>query len=258
VVLSKPSGMVCYHGGGTDSGKGNRKRNKKAACNNYDDDDDESLEKCLLASGLPLSTLNREGRGLVHRIDRGTSGCIVLAKSNRMHARLLAQFFLRRSKKSYRALVCSGSPALSTTSGEISCRIDGRPAKSRHAFEERIGNHLTRIRVETEQGRRHQVRKHCTEGLNAPILLDPLYGGQSILSKLVGRGKGNETKDGGDGDGDCAGKPARDLLLEARDRQRFCLHASTLVIPEAGIDVEDPLPEWWQRLEERLGEEEPR
>ena len=80
VVLSKPSGMVCYHGNGNKDNsrlarekdkKNNLQRRRKQRATN-----DLSLEECLLAQGLPLSTLNQEGRGFVHRIDRGTSGCI--------------------------------------------------------------------------------------------------------------------------------------------------------------------------------------
>jgi 23S rRNA-/tRNA-specific pseudouridylate synthase len=256
VVLSKPSGMVCYHGAiGNDSvaagagnfprnKKGDRSRGKSKGRNNRQRkkrSDDKSLEECLLAHGLLLSTLNQEGRGLVHRIDRGTSGCLVVAKTNRMHAFLLAQFFLRRSKKAYRALVCSSPEQLANqnSSGKVSCAIDGRPASSKYSVETSVGKHISRIKVETGQGRRHQVRIHCSEGLNAPILLDPLYGGQSILSTLLCQNeKGEESH--------------RGLLTEARLAQKFCLHASTLKIDAVGIDAEAPLPGWWQQLEEKL------
>jgi len=249
-VLSKPSGMVCYHGGADRNKEGTqgtnnkrlrwdrkRRATKKAS--------DKSLEECLLAQNIPLSTLNEEGRGLVHRIDRGTSGCLVVAKTNRMHAILLAQFFLRRSKKSYQALVSSSGtgrePALG--GGVIDTPIDRRPAVSRYEFETSVGSHLSWIRVETEQGRRHQVRIHCSEGLRAPILLDPLYGGQSILSTLLNQNDGDDHRNE---------RESRSLLIQARASQKFCLHASTLRIDALGIDAEDPLPEWWQQLEKEL------
>ena len=258
IILSKPSGMVCYHGGGgnrkgnTNHGKGNSKnskhidiqrRRKKQIVKN---EKDQSLEECLLAYGVPLSRLNQEGRGLVHRIDRGTSGCLVVAKTNRMHAFLLSQFFLRRAKKFYTALVCSSKEKLTKNrDGKISVPIDGRPSNSEFVLETSVGKHLSRIKVETQQGRRHQVRIHCSEGLNAPILLDPLYGGQSILSKLLG--SNNSTTDEKKGD-----KGAHKLLNEARDDQKFCLHASSLTIEAIGIDVRAPLPEWWQEIEAAL------
>ncbi len=258
IILSKPSGMVCYHGGGgnreesTSQGKANSKnknhymqrpRKQHIARN----EKDESLEECLLAYGVPLSTLNKEGRGLVHRIDRGTSGCLVVAKTNRMHAFLLSQFFLRRAKKFYTALVCSSKEKLiKNKDGKISVPIDGRPADSEFILETSVGKHLSRIKVETQQGRRHQVRIHCSEGLNAPILLDPLYGGQSILSELFRR-RNNSTTDEKKEE-----KDTHVLLNEAREDQKFCLHASSLTIEAIGIDVRAPLPEWWLEIEAAL------
>lgn len=244
MVVSKPSGMVCYHGAGgnqeglksRDKGKGssnNKLREKQKINLNRSD---KSLEECLLASGVHLSTLNQEGQGLVHRIDRGTSGCLVLAKTNRMHALLLSQFFLRESKKSYLALLCCNKEQLTkNTGGQISLPIEGRPASSQFVLETSVGKYLSRIKVETQQGRRHQVRIHCSEGLRAPILLDPLYGGQSILSKLM-RHSTRSSK----------------LLTKAREDQKFCLHASTLTIDAVGIDIQAPLPEWWQDLEDEF------
>jgi len=272
VVLSKPSGMVCYHGenspfptGDGAKRKQQRRRRRNKQRNINDDDDDKSLEECLLDYGLPLSSLNKEGRGLVHRIDRGTSGCLVVAKTNRMHAILLTQFFLRRSKKSYQALVCGSNfqqqaihaQKINGNDNIISLDIDGRPAKSRYAFEKRIGKYLTRLRVETEQGRRHQVRIHCSKGLKAPILLDPLYGGQSILSTFLKNH--DRCREGRDGEKynsytetNSSSSSSSTLLRQARVDQKFCLHASSLKIDKVGIDVQAQLPEWWQQLEEEL------
>jgi len=267
VVVSKPSGMVCYHGessptsnGGETKRKQPRRRTKQSDSSGRgdyysDDDDDKSLEECLLDYGLPLSTLNKEGRGLVHRIDRGTSGCLILAKTNRMHAILLAQFFLRRLKKSYQALVCcsDSQQALLKPAGrnKISLDIDGRPATSKYTVEKRIGKYLTRLRVETEQGRRHQVRIHCSQGLKAPILLDPLYGGQSILSTLLKHSR-RHREGGANGENENTTDSTSILLRQARSSQKFFLHADSLRIDAVNIDVQAPLPDWWQQLEEEL------
>ena len=118
VVVSKPSGMVCTHKHKTTAGK-------RKSLNN-----DASLVDALLDLNVPLSTLNAEGRGLVHRIDRGTSGCIVLAKTDEMHAKLVTQFFLRRAKKTYTAVVRSSKPVL--IDGTIDVPVDGRPALSKY------------------------------------------------------------------------------------------------------------------------------
>mmetsp|Transcript_11297 Transcript_11297/g.16596 ORF Transcript_11297/g.16596 Transcript_11297/m.16596 type:complete len:476 (+) Transcript_11297:12-1439(+) len=236
VVLSKPSGMVCYHANVTSTKLSNKAqpRNKKRKNKSTD----ISLETCLLDGGVPLSTLNSQGRGMVHRIDRGTSGCIILAKTNSMHAKLLVQFFLKKQiKKSYQALVAVSpkqrQQIILPKEGCICVDIDGRPAESNYHLEQSFANgKVSRIRVQTEQGRRHQVRLHCAEGLSAPILLDPLYGGISAMLQL--------------------NAPAQELCRKIKAQKKFCLHANSLAIPDYGIDVEAPLPEWWQELEQLI------
>lgn len=208
VVLSKPSGMVCSHKRKTKAGNAKRNKRIKDKTNM-----DISLVDALLDKNVPLSTLNAEGRGLVHRIDRGTSGCIVLAKTDEMHAVLVAQFFLRKAKKSYTALVvASKEEAIEPCKGEIDIPVDGRPAKSRYRVMERFDNGITKLHVETYTGRKHQVRVHCAKGLNAPILMDPIY---------------SDSEQPADGNG------------------RFLLHASSLSLPDLGINVQAPVPTWW-------------
>ena len=177
---------------------------------------------------MMLSTLNPDGsRGFVHRLDRGTSGCLVVARTNQWHAQLLTQFFLRRVDKSYIALIYTNSVPL-PANGTMNVAIDGRPAVSSFQVLERYaGDLVTKIRVTTKQGRKHQVRIHCSKCLQAPILLDPLYGGESIMYRL----------------------PKDSCSKQYRAQQRFCLHADSLSIPDLGIPkVEAPLPEWWDSL----------
>ena len=281
VVVSKPSGMVCYHGANK------TKKNKK----NINHKNTQSLEDCLLQNGIPLSTLNQEGRGMVHRIDRGTSGCIVLAKTNRMHAILMALFFLRNVEKSYQALVVvevagnNNPQLLLPNKGSIDTAIGGRPATSNYTVEERFVFQnaskfsLARIKVKTEQGRRHQVRFiacgssnmcvqyiphstvlnltlsslsfthkikkvriHCSQGLGAPILLDPMYGGLAIMSSWTHLSSSSSS----------SSITSSSHLKSLRSANRFCLHANRLVIPDQGIHVVAPLPDWWQSLEREL------
>jgi 23S rRNA-/tRNA-specific pseudouridylate synthase len=231
VVVSKPSGMVCYHSPTSTSSAAKRNSKKKRQTKKKD----ASLEDCLLRSGVPLSTLNKEGQGMVHRIDRGTSGCIVLAKTNRMHSILMAQFFLRNVSKSYQALICTMPNNKLPTKGTIDLDIDGRPAISKYRVEQKYADGVARIKVKTKQGRRHQVWIHCSRGLQAPILLDSSYGGgEVIMSKL---------------------KHAESALRESEAAKRFCLHADRLSIPGQGIEVTAALPEWWRQLEEELLEQ---
>ena len=224
IVLSKPSGMVCFHKKTTTAGKVTKSRKNKQR---QDQDDssqthkiDISLQDALLNANIPLSTLNAECRGLVHRIDRGTSGCLVMAKTNDMHAKLVTEFFLRRAKKSYQALVVVPQDKTLLDKGEIDMKVDGRPAKSSFIVEERIHNYA-RLRVETYTGRKHQVRVHCAEGLECPILLDPLYVDNNVIYPQT----------------------VTDLT---EDGQRFFLHASSLQSMDHGIDCMAPLPTWWQ------------
>jgi 23S rRNA-/tRNA-specific pseudouridylate synthase len=202
LVLSKPSGMACTHKHKTTAGKAKKRKSS---------DKDISLVNALLDKNVPLSTLNAEGRGLVHRIDRGTSGCIVLAKTDEMHAKLVTQFFLRRAKKTYTAVVTSQPAAL--VEAEIDMPVDGRPAMSKYRVTKQYDSGLTTIQVETMTGRKHQVRVHCAKGLNAPILYDPIYS------------DGKES---------------------AEQSGRFLLHASSLVIPDFDIDAQAPDPSWWE------------
>jgi 23S rRNA pseudouridine955/2504/2580 synthase len=246
VVVSKPSGMVCYHPSSSFSSSSSQQNNNNSKKKQKQKKKDISLEDCLLQAGVPLSTLNKEGRGMVHRIDRGTSGCMVLAKTNHMHAVLMTHFFLRNVSKSYQALVVSSSTTTKLlkqggggVGGSVDLDIDGRPAKSNYRVEKQFLNSgIARIKVETEQGRRHQVRIHCSQGLQAPILLDPLYGGQVVMSSSSSKLHHLES--------------SSSSLRKLRAAKRFCLHADRLSIPEQGIDVEAPLPEWWQELEEDL------
>ena len=221
MVLSKPSGMVCFHKKSTTAGKLTKSRIKNQTGSQGDEARiDVSLQDALLHAGIPLSTLNAECRGLVHRIDRGTSGCIVLAKTNDMHAKLVTEFFLRKAKKSYQALVKVRDEKQIPEEGEISVSIGGRPAKSTYVMEERINNYA-RLRLNTLTGRKHQVRIHCAQGLDAPILLDLLYGDDKLVCP----------------------KPIMNL---SQDGQRFFLHASSLHLMEFGIDCEAALPSWWR------------
>jgi 23S rRNA-/tRNA-specific pseudouridylate synthase len=213
VVLSKPSGMVCFHRHTTTAGKvSRRKRGHKDK-----DVGDVSLEDALLNQNVPLSTLNAEARGLVHRIDRGTSGCSVLAKTDDMHAKLVTQFFLHRTKKMYIVLV---SPTREINSqGTIATPVDGRPARSVYSILKRHGKDAISLQVETLTGRKHQVRVHCAKELDSPILLDPIFA-QNVESP-----------------------PA---IAKIDTDGHFFLHALSLLIPDFGINVQAPLPCWWE------------
>ncbi len=306
IVVSKPSGMVCFHSRKTSDGKIHKKKGKKkktkkgreSSNNNQDNDEgddntshmDISLEDALLDFGVPLSTLNPQGFGICHRIDRGTSGCIVLAKSNEAHARLVTNFFTRNVKKSYLALVPfhrtssigtkydnDSTEELDTNlvkSGEISDTIGGRPALSKFTVVESYGTKALQLKIETKTGRKHQVRVHCAGSLGRPIFLDPIYSssntsnGNASINHVKTKGNRNNNKR----KGEQIQQIHKDIEREEDSHvnttrkinemiggqypagHRFFLHASTLAIDDFGIniDVASDFPQWWKGVLSKL------
>ncbi|MCI0391310.1 MAG: RluA family pseudouridine synthase [Acidobacteria bacterium] len=123
--------------------------------------------------------------GLVHRLDRNTSGVIVIAKTPRAHRTLSKHFRERWVKKYYLAMVCG---LVEQDHGEIEAPIgydtkvwphwrvmdDGRPAQTRYRVKRRFRAH-TLLELEPLTGRTHQLRIHCNL-LGHPIIGDTLYG----------------------------------------------------------------------------------
>ncbi|WP_431642706.1 RluA family pseudouridine synthase [Enterobacter mori] len=135
---------------------------------------------------------NFPGCTLVHRLDFGTSGLMVIARNKAINAALCHQFSQRAVKKVYSALLCghvendegvidapiSKDPALFPLMSI--CAVTGKPARSRYRVIERFyqatGLPLTRVALTPETGRTHQLRIHCQQ-LGHPILGCDLYGG---------------------------------------------------------------------------------
>lgn len=135
---------------------------------------------------------NYPGCTLVHRLDFGTSGIMVIARNKAINAALCHQFSQRAVKKVYSALLCghvendegvidapiAKDPALFPLMSI--CAVTGKPARSRYRVIERFyqaeGLPLTRVALTPETGRTHQLRIHCQQ-LGHPILGCDLYGG---------------------------------------------------------------------------------
>lgn len=133
------------------------------------------------------------GCTLVHRLDFGTSGLLVVARNKAINAALCQQFSERRVSKVYTALLCGH---LESNEGVIDaaiakdpalfplmsiCAITGKPARSRYRviarfYQEGTRLPLTRVALTPETGRTHQLRIHCQQ-LGHPILGCDLYGG---------------------------------------------------------------------------------
>lgn len=134
------------------------------------------------------------GCTLVHRLDFGTSGLMLVARNKAINAALCQQFSQRTVSKVYSALLCGH---LAEDEGVIDapiakdpalfplmsiCTLNGKPARSRYQVIERFTEDvlpLTRVQLTPETGRTHQLRIHC-QHLGHPILGCDLYGGRLL------------------------------------------------------------------------------
>lgn len=167
IIVNKPAGMVVHPAAGHASG---------------------TLVNAVLGYDPELEGIGGEERpGVVHRLDKETSGLIVLAKNERAHRWLQDQFRLRKVEKIYLALV-DGKPP--TPSGRVESYIGrdpknrkrmaivseskGREAISEYKTVESFKNH-TLLEFHPFTGRTHQIRLHCAF-LKCPIVGDEVYG----------------------------------------------------------------------------------
>jgi 23S rRNA pseudouridine1911/1915/1917 synthase len=166
VVVNKPPGMVVHPGAGHVSG---------------------TLVNALLHHISDLSGIGGELRpGIVHRLDRGTSGVIVIAKNDTAHRELSRQFHDREVEKEYIALVWGVVQAgrrIDAAIGRDSVHRQKMSARSRRAREAvtRVTRAfhlpgLTLCQVAIHTGRTHQIRVHLS-AIGHPIVGDSLYGG---------------------------------------------------------------------------------
>jgi 23S rRNA pseudouridine1911/1915/1917 synthase len=184
LVLAKPAGLVVHPGAGRRDG---------------------TLVDALRAAGRPLSTVGGDERpGIVHRLDRDTSGLLLVAKHDAAHEALVAALASRSVTRRYLALV-AGVPRAPRA------RIDapiGRDPQARTRFAVVAGGRpaVTRTRTlasgqapdlpphrgevallacKLESGRTHQIRVHLT-GYGHPIVGDPVYGPRRELATALG------------------------------------------------------------------------
>jgi len=215
LVIDKPAGLVVHPAAGNASG---------------------TMLNALLHHAPQLENLPRAG--IVHRLDKDTSGLLVVAKDLACHKALVAQLQAREFRREYLAVVVG----VMTAGGTVDAPIGrhpvqrkrmavverGKPAVTHYRVEERFRAHSL-VRVTLETGRTHQIRVHMAY-VHFPLLGDPVYGGRLKLPRGCGPG-----------------------LVEAlRGFRRQALHAARLglVHPHSGeyLEWESPLPADMQGL----------
>ena len=215
MVIDKPAGLVVHPGAGNAR---------------------HTLQNALLALDPKLALVPRAG--LVHRLDKDTSGLLVIARTPEAHTALAAELAARQITREYLA-VCTGVMTGGGTIDEpigrhrtlrtrMAVRSDGRSAVTHYRVERRFRAH-TLVRVTLETGRTHQIRVHLAH-IGFPVVGDPAYGGRRRIPK------------------GCS--PA--LAAELRDFPRQALHATRLqlVHPVTHREYEwhSPLPADMQTL----------
>jgi 23S rRNA pseudouridine1911/1915/1917 synthase len=165
VVLDKPAGLTVHPGAGRP---------------------DRTLQNALLHRYPQTRPLPRSG--LVHRLDKDTSGLLVVALSPRAHQRLVDAMQARHIRREYDALVSGVLPAGGSVRAAIGRHprdrtkmavvAKGRPAVTHYRVLERFAQH-THLRVRLETGRTHQIRVHLSH-IRHPVVGDPIYGGRVV------------------------------------------------------------------------------
>ena len=215
LVVDKPAGLVVHPAAGHRDG---------------------TLVNGLLALDPKLEQLPRAG--IVHRLDKDTTGVMVVARSARAHRWLVEELQARRVSREYVALargVVTAGRSIETGIARhpeqrtrMAVREDGKPAVTHFTVTRKFG-HYSLLRVKLETGRTHQIRVHMAH-IRYPLLGDPLYGGRERIP---------------------AGIDA-ELAASIRAFGRQALHAERLAFEHPAshreVAFEAPLPEDFRNL----------
>jgi len=171
LIIDKPAGLVVHPAAGHSDG---------------------TLQNALLHHAPELAGIPR--CGIVHRIDKDTSGLLMVAKTLAAHNALVGQLQEHSVQREYLALAQGAMTAGGTVDAPIgrhprdrkryAVRNDGKPAVTHYRVAERFPRH-TLLRVQLETGRTHQIRVHMSH-IDYPLVGDPVYGGRPRLPQGAG------------------------------------------------------------------------
>jgi 23S rRNA pseudouridine1911/1915/1917 synthase len=222
LVIDKPAGLVVHPGAGNPR---------------------HTLQNALLGLDPALAALPRAG--LIHRLDKDTSGLLVVARTPEAQTSLSRQLEARTMAREYVAVcvgVMTGGGTIDEPIGRhrgdrlrMAIRVSGRPAVTHYRVLERFRAH-TYLSVKLETGRTHQIRLHLSH-IKYPIVGDPVYGGRFGLPRGATSG----------------------LIDTLRGFKRQALHAATLGFehPRSGkvLTLQSPVPADFAQLLSALRED---
>jgi 23S rRNA pseudouridine1911/1915/1917 synthase len=215
IVVDKPAGLVVHPGAGNPR---------------------HTLQNALLGLDPKLAALPRAG--LIHRLDKDTSGLLVVARNAEAQTSLSRQLMARTMAREYLAVsvgVMTGGGTIDAPIGrnrsdrlKMAVRESGRPAVTHYRVLERFRAH-TYISVKLETGRTHQIRLHLAHQ-KYPIVGDPVYGGRFAQPRDA----------------------SQELIVTLRAFKRQALHAASLGFdhPRTGkrLALQSPVPEDFRQL----------
>ena len=207
IVVNKPAGMVTHPGAGNRNG---------------------TLANALLHYDSNLKLLDRAG--IVHRLDKDTSGLLVVARNEKSQKNLVEQMQMHSVSREYSAIVYGHMVAGGTVDEPISrdsrdrvkqaVSKSGKEARTHYRVIDRFQNH-THIKVVLETGRTHQIRVHMSH-IGYPLIGDPIYGGKVRFPK----------------------KASEELKVALKNFNRQALHAKKLSLthPSSGSTLSWKVP----------------
>ena len=222
LVIDKPAGLVVHPGAGNAAG---------------------TLQNALLHFDPELANLPRGG--IVHRLDKDTSGLLVVARTLKAHTALVRALEVHEVEREYEAVcvgVMTGGGTVEAPIGRHpvdrlrqAIREDGREATTHYRVIQRFRGH-THVRVQLETGRTHQIRVHMAH-IHYPLVGDRVYGGRLLLPKGA----------------------SVEVVEMLRGFKRQALHAARLAfehpVNRKAVECVAPLPEDLQELLQALAKD---